>query len=67
MTSEDLKTQVRLADQLAYNLRQFCDGDETTVNVVLDALACSGLKLLPDRDGIASAALFTKLAERSAA
>lgn len=72
MNSSDLREQERHARDLAWNLGTVWGGYGATSLrrpasvTILDALVMSGLKLVPDAEGVASAALFTR-ADRTAA
>lgn len=66
MTGTELRELERHARDFAWNLGTVgggygstSRGRLTSVNV-LDALVASGLKLVADEDGVASAALFTR-------
>ena len=47
------ETQMERAQWLADELA-LCGYDEITGIEILDALACSGLKLIPDKEGVSS-------------
>lgn len=47
------ETQMERAQLLADELA-LCGWDEITAIEILDALACAGLKLMPDKEGVSS-------------
>jgi hypothetical protein len=47
------ETQMERAQWLADELA-LCGWDEITAIEILDALACAGLKLMPDKEGVSS-------------
>lgn len=73
MNGSDLRELERHARDFAWNLGTVGGGYGATSRgrlasvTILDALVASGLKLVPDTDGVASAALFTRPDKVSAA
>ena len=61
MNGSDIREQGAAASDLAWHLGPVGHHGRLTSFPVLNALQAAGLKLVPDTEGVASAALYTRI------